>query len=142
MQFFAKNFGKLPLLFALIYLPALASFAATPTLTGRCGATLNFMKKGVPLEDGVGLSGIGILDFDKKTATGSLSSYDSKSSKKSSLQVISWTFEMKQGYLDGSALLISSDPNKPTIHIIPVNDGKSYLLQVIDADSIGVCQKL
>lgn len=141
MRLISKYLKNLLTIFSLLHLSTATSIAATPTLTGKCGATLNFMKKGVTLEDGVGLSGIGLLDFDKKTATGSLSTYDSKSSKKSSLQVISWTFEIKQGFFDGSALLVPNESSKPTIQILPVNEGKSYLLQVIDADSIGACQK-
>jgi hypothetical protein len=117
-------------------------FAATPVLTGKCGASLNFMRKGVVLEDGSGLSGIGILNFDKKTATGSLISYDSKNSKRTSLSAMNWTFEIKEGYFEGSALLVPSDLNKPTIQILPVNNGNSYLLQVIDTDAVGVCQKI
>jgi len=117
-------------------------FATTPVLTGKCGASLNFMRKGVVLEDGSGLSGIGILNFDKKTATGSLISYDSKNSKRTSLSAMNWTFEIKEGYFEGSALLVPSDLNKPTIQILPVNNGNSYLLQVIDTDAVGVCQKI
>ena len=129
-------------LIALTTLFSLEVFATTPLLTGKCGATLNFMRKGAIFEDGNALSGIGILNFDKKTATGSMISFDGKNQKKTSLSTMSWTFEIKDGYFEGSALLVPSDSNKPTIQILPVNNGNSHLLQVIDTDAVGVCQKI
>lgn len=142
MRLITKKLGNMLAIFLLFNLSTIASYAATPTLTGKCGATLNYIKRGVTLQDGVALSGIGLLDFDKKTAAGSISTYASQASKKSTLQVTSWTFEIKQGYFDGSALLVPNESNKPTIQILPVNEGKSYLLQDVDTDSIGVCQKI
>lgn len=130
------------------YLPLLlaaslfSAQAASPNLIGKCGASLNFMRKGAAIEDGKALSGIGVIDFDKKTAAGSLITYDSGKPKKSTLVNLQWSFEIKTGYLDGAFLLVPSDPDKPTLQILPVNSGNSYLFQIIDTDSIGICQKL
>lgn len=127
----------------IMLLPLMVSaFAAPPILSGKCGIMLNTMKKGVVIEDDTGLSGLGVLDFDKKTAVGSLISYDSTNPKRAKLVQMSWTFQIQDGYFEGSAVLVPSDLKKPTIQILPVNGGNSYLLHLVDTDSVGVCQKI
>ena len=131
---------KISIVFSAIF--ALNVFAAPPVLTGKCGVLLNMMKKGVIIEDDIGLSGLGMINFDTRTAVGSLISFDSTKPKKAKIDPISWTFSIKEGYFVGSAILLPSDSKMPTVQILPVNGGNSYLLHVIDSDSVGVCQKI
>lgn len=134
--------NKSTTLILLCALWSVNSLAAPPILSGKCGVILNMMKKGVVIEDDIGLSGLGMINFDKNTAVGSLISFDSTKSKKAKIVPMSWTFSIQEGYFDGSAILLPSDSKMPTIQILPVNGGNSYLLHVIDSDSVGVCQKI
>lgn len=134
-----KKSLTLTLLFALW---SVNTFAAPPILSGKCGVLLNMMKKGVVIEDDIGLSGLGMINFDTRTAVGSLISFDSTKSKKAKIVPMSWAFSIQEGYFDGSAILLPSDSKMPTVQILPVNGGNSYLLHVIDSDSVGVCQKI
>lgn len=118
------------------------AFAAPPVLSGKCGLTLNMMKKGVVIKDDTGLSGIGVINFDKRTFAGSVMTFDSTKSKKAKIVPMSWTFSIQEGYFEGSAILLPSDPEMPTVQILPVNGGNSYLLHLIDSDSLGICQKI
>ena len=84
------NIRKFLIAFSIFF--ATAACAAPPVLMGKCGASLNFMRKGVILEDDHALSGIGVINFDNKTVAGSIISYNSKNSKKTSLTNLNWMF--------------------------------------------------
>jgi hypothetical protein len=54
------------------------------------------------------------------------------------------TFTLSAGPTSGSVTLTDTvSPNRiPVLHLLPVNDGKSILVQVKDDDTVGVCQRV
>ena len=115
-----------------------------PTLSGSCGIAMYFARKGITQTDGNALDGMGVINFDTKKITGTINSFDSTQPKKAKLESISWDFDVSAGLLEGSALITDKVANsgKPSFQILPVNGSNTYLVQFVDDDTVGVCQKI
>lgn len=122
-----------------------ASKATTTQLTGSCGGAINFARKGKVWSDGVSVNGLIQLNFDNNTAEIAANAFDSSMPKGYvSNTPFSVTFTLSAGPTSGSVTLTdTASPNRiPVMHLLPVNDGKSILVQVKDDDTVGVCQRL
>jgi hypothetical protein len=116
---------------------------ATPTLSGSCGIAMYFARKGVPQFDTNALNGMGVINFDTKKVSGTINVFDSTKPQKARLETISWDFDVSAGMVEGSALITDrANSGKPTVQVLPVNGGNTFLIQFVDDDTVGVCQKI
>ena len=118
--------------------------SSIPTLTGSCGIAMYFARKGMTQTDGNALNGMGIINFDTQKITGTINSFDSSQPKLAKLSAITWDFNISAGVLVGSALITDkvTTSGKPSFQILPVNGSNTYLIQFVDDDTVGVCQKI
>lgn len=121
------------------------SKATTTQLTGSCGGAINFSRKGKAWTDGTFVNSLLLINFDNSTLQISGTAFDSTMPKGYASQpAISVIFRLSTGPVTGSVTL--SDTASPRqisdFHLLPVNDGKSILIQVKDDDVVGVCQRL
>ena len=118
---------------------------STPTLSGSCGIAMYMTRKGYGLADGYALDGMGIINFDNKTIVGSINVRDASKAKGARLEPMSGEFVVSAGTFEGAAL-ISNKPGSsgdiPTFQVLPVNGKNTYLIQFVDDDTVGVCQKI
>lgn len=122
-----------------------ASKATTTQLTGSCGGAINFGRKGKTWSDGKFVNSLLLVNFDTNTLEVSGTSFDSTMPKGyASHPAFTVNFRLSTGPVTGSFTLI--DTGSPSqisdFHLLPVNDGKSILIQVKDDDVVGVCQRL
>ena len=117
--------------------------AAAPTLSGSCGIAMYFTRKGRPITDSDPLDGLGVINFDTQKIDGTLNVYDTNKPKKAMLVPISWDFDVSAGMLAGSALITDrANSGKPSFQVLPVNGSNTFLIQFVDDDTVGVCQKI
>jgi hypothetical protein len=121
------------------------SKAVTAQLTGSCGGAINFGRKGKTWSDGKFVNSLLLINFDNNTLQISGTSFDSTMPKGYASQpVFTVNFSLSNGPVTGSHTLSdTASPNQISdFHLLPVNDGKSILIQVKDDDVVGVCQRL
>jgi hypothetical protein len=146
-QTFTKIF-TIALAFIVILIGTTAtrtSKATSAQLTGSCGGAINFARKGKVWSDGISVNALIQLNFDNNTAEIASNAFDSSMPKGYiSNTPFSATFTLSAGPTSGSVTLRdTASPNRiPVMHLLPVNDGKSILVQVKDDDTVGVCQRL
>jgi len=118
--------------------------SSIPTLSGSCGIAMYFARKGITQFDTNAVNGMGIINFDTQKITGTINLFDSTQPKKAKLEAISWDFNVSAGLLSGTALITDKVANsgKPAFQILPVNGSNTYLVQFVDDDTVGVCQKI
>jgi hypothetical protein len=121
------------------------SKATSAQLTGSCGGAINFARKGKVWSDGVSVNGLIQVNFDTNSIEVAANAFDSSMPKGyKSTNPFSATFTLSAGPTSGSFTLTDTvSPSRiPVMHLLPVNDGKSILVQVKDDDTVGVCQRL
>ena len=127
------------------FTPTSNAVVSTPTLSGSCGIAIYMSRKGVTPSDGDALDGMGVINFDNKTIVGTINMLDSSKPKGARLDNLSWEFEVSAGRFEGAALIsqkAGSVGDFPTIQVLPVNGKNTYLIQFVDDDTVGVCQKI
>lgn len=118
---------------------------STPTLSGSCGIAMYMSRKGYPLAEGNALDGMGVINFDNKTIVGTINMLDSTKPKGARLDNLSFEFDVSAGRFEGAALIsqkAGTAGNFPTFQVLPVNGKNTYLIQFVDDDTVGVCQKI
>lgn len=124
--------------------------ASTITLTGTCGGAINFGRKGKTPDDGNTVNAFFRFNFQQNIAVAEFSmtarkiddlNYD-KGFKTLDRQEV--TFAISPGSLTDSYLLTPSNflQEFPSMLVMPVNGGSTYLIQVINDDILGICQKI
>jgi hypothetical protein len=126
--------------------------ASTSTLNGTCGGAINFGRKGKTPDDGDSVNAFFRFNFQQSTAVGEFSitsrkindqAYDKGFKTKDKVQV---TFAITGGSLTDSYRLtptiVPQGEDYPSMYIMPVNGGTTFLVQVIDDDITGICQKI
>jgi hypothetical protein len=127
------------------FTPTSNAVVSTPTLSGSCGIAMYMSRKGVTPSDGDALDGMGVINFDNKTIVGTINILDSSKPKGARLDNLSWEFEVSAGRFEGAALIsqkAGTAGDFPTIQVLPVNGKNTYLIQFVDDDTVGVCQKI
>lgn len=102
-------------------------------------------RKGVVPSNDSALDGMGIINFDNKTIVGSINKLDATKPKGARLDSISWEFEVSGGFFEGAALVsqkAGTAGSFPSFQVLPVNGKNTYLIQFVDDDTVGVCQKI
>lgn len=121
------------------------SKATTNQFSGSCAGALNFTRKGKIWANGKSVNGLIVINFDSAVFELSPTDVDSSMPKGYATQaVVTTTFSLSTGPVSGSYQLTdnASPALIPIIYLLPVNDRKSFLLQVKDDDVVGVCQKV
>lgn len=127
------------------FTPTSNAVVSTPTLSGSCGIAMYMSRKGYPLAEGNALDGMGVINFDNKTMVGTINMLDSTKPKGARLDNLSFEFDVSAGRFEGAALIsqkAGSVGNFPTFQVLPVNGKNTYLIQFVDDDTVGVCQKI
>ena len=131
------------------FTPTSNAVVSTPTLSGSCGIAMYMTRKGVTPSGDQALDGMGIINFDNKTIVGSINKLELVDTvnypKGAKLEAMSYEFEVSGGYFEGAAL-VSQKPGTaghfPSFQVLPVNGKNTYLIQFVDDDTVGVCQKI
>ena len=122
--------------------PTKAVGATAPT--GACGGAFSFSRKGRTVPDGYGVTALAYINFDTRTIELQTTARDEtpgpgKGYKTEALKTT--TFTIAQGSMTGS-YLITPVADAPKFNLLPVNGGNTFLVQVIDDDTVGMCQKI
>jgi len=123
------------------------------TLTGSCGGVLSFQKRGKPWEfDKGGVNVFFRIDFSQQSAhfAYTVRSIDKDKHPKGyeTLSAIKYTYssnDVGTGLIPGSFSIKFTDPldnSQSSLHIMPVNEGNTYLIHVFDDDVTGICQRI
>lgn len=121
------------------------SKATTSQFSGSCAGALNFTRKGKVWVNGKSVNALIVVNFDNSLFEMSTTEFNTVMPKGYETQpVVSTTFSLSAGPVSGSYQLTdnASPALLPIIYLLPVNEGKSFLLQVKDDDVVGVCQKV
>ena len=121
------------------------SKATTDQFSGSCAGALNFARKGKVWSDGKSVNALIVVNFETNTFEMSSTQFESSMPKGYATQtVVTTTFKLSVGPVQGSYQLtdVALPAKIPVMYLLPVNDGRSFLLQVKDDDVVGVCQKV
>ena len=122
--------------------PTKAVGASAPT--GACGGAFSFSRKGRTVGDGYGVNALAYINFDTRSIELQTTSRDEtpgpgKGYKTEPLKTTG--FAIAQGSITGS-YLITPVGDVPKFNLLPVNAGTTFLVQVVDDDIVGMCQKI
>ncbi len=126
--------------------PTKAVAASAPS--GACGGTFSFARKGKPRNsDGDGVNALAYFNFDTKsmeiqiTYTGDNFSANRTYITSTSADVIRTTFTLVAGEVTGSWQIVPV-ANIPRVNLLPVNGGNTFLMQAVNDDIVGMCQRI